>query len=1201
MLTISFAIEDIARVVSDATLVRAQEYVQQQRILLLDDDGKYGLTSRVRGSRGSTYEQKITLSLIRQRVDLEGICSCPVGYNCKHVAAALIEYLRTVNPPSETALTKDDPISDTKLPRLIVNWLQRLEEELVIKPMAISMHRPVVASDYQIVFALVPTQNGKQVLLYLCKARLRKDGRFSAIKPLGDNYNFYNAIRDFLPEIDQDAVSLFIALVSRKNQSTPFYQSQVQQNNCELVGKLGAQLLRLLLEQNNLMWANSAADLSKGQAHFLSLSEARHATLQWSEQHRQESLEEPREGPDTKWARPLGQSSKAAIDIPREVYKLVWQFAPRTDGADLTSISTSEQGETIDYVLPTAPPWYIDNLSCGELMLPPLFRQIAAEDLINLVAQAPLVDAGNKQDVAQVLLRQGVSDVIPLPVDIPFSVLEAITPQPILVMNSVLDGNGLMQDFAQLLFSYDGAITTAEFSPICQRNSAKGVEKIVRHEAQEKAAIQTLLHYHFREGNDNGHFLASRNPPFLMGSEAAWLHFAKHDLPKLVAAGWKIDKSPDYRFDVVEIDEWYADISGVGVPDAEMQDGEIQDGDAQQSAGPASDSDQAGNPWFDLALGIVVKGERVSLLPLLIDLIRQAPDDFNQRALALRPDAEEFLIQLENGLRVALPWGRIKPILNTLGELYFTDKSGDSVRLSVLDAARLAELEGHAEMRWVGGERLRKMGEKLNSFGGVQQVSVPEGLLATLRDYQREGLSWMQFLREYDFAGILADDMGLGKTIQTLAHILIEKNAGRLTAPALVVAPTSLMSNWKEEAERFAPGLKVLILQGKQRLALFDQITDADIVLTTYALLPRDEERLRAFQYHLLILDEAHYVKNARSKAAQSVALLNARHRLCLTGTPVENHLGELWSQFHFLLPGLLGSEKDFNKDFRTPIEKYADDSRRALLVRRIKPFLLRRTKDAVASELPPKTEMVRHVELSGSQRDLYETVRLAMDKKVRAAIESKGVAGSHIIILEALLKLRQACCDPRLVKTTDDDTARTMHVPSAKLLELMEMVDELRQEDRRILIFSQFTSMLTLIAEAMTAANISYALLTGETKDRGEVVRSFQSGEVPVFLISLKAGGVGLNLTAADTVIHYDPWWNPAAELQATDRAWRIGQDKPVFVYKLIAKGTVEEKIQALQGKKAALAEAILGTTGEALNLKLTAEDLQAIFEPLD
>ncbi|MDY7546765.1 DEAD/DEAH box helicase [Glaciimonas sp. CA11.2] len=1197
MLTIPFAIEDIARSVSDATIARAQEYVQQQRVMVLDDDGRNGLTSRVRGSRSNTYDQKITLADNGGRLNVEGICSCPIGYNCKHVAAVLIEYLERAKPSTNVALNhaNSQPITGAQLPRVIGNWLQRVEEELVVKPMAISMHRAAVSSDYQIVFALVPTQNGKQVLLYLCKARLRKDGRFSAIKPLGDNYNFYNAIRDFLPEIDHDTVSLFIALVSRKNQGTPYYQSQVQQNNCELTGKLGAQLLRLLLEQKSLMWANSSTDLSKGQAHFLSLSEARDATLQWSEQRQQESLDEPREAPHTKWARPLGQSTKTAIEVPREVFKLVWQFV--SNGSDSTD-STAEHGETIDYVLPTAPPWYIDNLSCGELRLPSAFHHIAQEDLINVVAQAPLIDAGNKRQVAQLLLSQGISDVIPMPVDIPFSVLEAITPQPILVLDSVSDDNGVIHDFAQLFFSYDGAIVTTEFSPIFQRNSPKGVEKILRNQSLENAAIQTLLDVKLREVSDDNHFLMRRNPPFVMQSEAAWLHFAKQDLPALIAAGWKIDKSPDYRFDVAEIEDWYADINDANHRETREDDG--QDGDMQGSHTPEVDADPAGNPWFDLALGIVVKGERVSLLPLLIDLIRQAPDDFNQRALAQRPDDEEFLMQLESGLRVALPWGRIKPILSTLGELYFTDRVGDSVRLSVLDAARLADLEGHAELRWMGGDRLRQVGKKLNSFGGVQQVAVPDGLQATLRDYQREGLSWMQFLREYDFAGILADDMGLGKTIQTLAHILIEKNAGRLTSPALVVAPTSLMSNWQEEAERFAPGLKVLVLQGKQRLAYFDQINDVDIVLTTYALLPRDEERLRAYQYHLLILDEAHYIKNPRSKAAQSLSLLKARHRLCLTGTPLENHLGELWSQFHFLLPGLLGSEKDFNRDFRTPIEKYADDSRRALLVRRIKPFLLRRTKDAVASELPPKTEMVRHVELSGPQRDLYETVRLAMDKKVRAAIESKGVAGSHIIILEALLKLRQACCDPRLVKTSTDESARSTHVPSAKLLELMEMVDELRQEDRRILIFSQFTSMLALIAEALTAANVSYALLTGETKDRGAVVRSFQDGDVPVFLISLKAGGVGLNLTAADTVIHYDPWWNPAAELQATDRAWRIGQDKPVFVYKLIAKGTVEEKIQALQGKKAALAEAILGTTGEALNVKLTAEDLQAIFEPL-
>ena len=296
------------------------------------------------------------------------------------------------------------------------------------------------------------------------------------------------------------------------------------------------------------------------------------------------------------------------------------------------------------------------------------------------------------------------------------------------------------------------------------------------------------------------------------------------------------------------------------------------------------------------------------------------------------------------------------------------------------------------------------------------------------------------------------------------------------------------------------------------------------------------------------------------------------------------------------LLPGLLGDEKAFNTQFRHPIERQDDPLRRQLLNRRIKPFLLRRTKDNVAKELPPKTEVVRKVELTGAQRDLYETVRLAMDAKVREEIDKKGVARSQIVILEALLKLRQVCCDPRLVKSLP---AKKQTAGSAKLIDLMQMVEDLLDEGRKILIFSQFTSMLELIEQEMEARDIPYALLTGDTKDRSAQVAAFQQGAVPVFLISLKAGGVGLNLTAADTVIHYDPWWNPAAENQATDRAWRIGQDKPVFVYKLIAKGTLEEKIQEMQRRKADLADALL-VEGAAHSLAITQDDLQAIFAPL-
>jgi SNF2 family DNA or RNA helicase len=299
-----------------------------------------------------------------------------------------------------------------------------------------------------------------------------------------------------------------------------------------------------------------------------------------------------------------------------------------------------------------------------------------------------------------------------------------------------------------------------------------------------------------------------------------------------------------------------------------------------------------------------------------------------------------------------------------------------------MDAARLAELERAARLRWIGGERLRELGRKLDSFGGI-----------------------------------LADDMGLGKTVQTLAHVLLEKEAGRLDAPALVVAPTSLMPNWQAEAARFAPGLRVRLLHGKERAAQFDAIGAHDLVPTTYALLGRDEDALRRHRYHLLILDEAQYVKNSRTKAAQTARLLDTRHRPCLTGTPVQNHLGELWSQFNFLMPGLLGDEKSFKADYRKPIEQGNDAQRMDFLARRVKPFMLRRTKDKVATELPPKTEIMLPVELGSARRDLYETVRVAMDRKVRAEIDRKGLARSHIVILEALLKL------PGVLRSTPDRT----------------------------------------------------------------------------------------------------------------------------------------------------------------------------------
>ena len=432
--------------------------------------------------------------------------------------------------------------------------------------------------------------------------------------------------------------------------------------------------------------------------------------------------------------------------------------------------------------------------------------------------------------------------------------------------------------------------------------------------------------------------------------------------------------------------------------------------------------------------------------------------------------------------------------------------------------------------------------------------------------------------------------MGLGKTVQTLAHLLTEKRAGRLDRPALVVAPTSLMFNWRAEARRFAPDLKVLLLHGPRRRGDFQWIADSELVLTTYPLLGRDINWLESERFHIVILDEAQAIKNPRTRASRAVRRLQTRHRLCLTGTPLENHLGELWSQFDFLMPGLLGSDRAFRGQFRIPIEQHGSEERKGLLARRIRPFFLRRTKSEVAPELPPKTEIVRSVPLTGTQRRLYDDLEAELRERVRAALAARGPDQGRMVLLDALLRLRQACCDPRLLPDGEGGSIQS----SAKLQLLLDLVPELVAEGRRILIFSQFVRMLELIKAELDRLHIPTLQLTGQTRDREAVINAFHRGAAPVFLISLKAGGVGLNLTAADTVIHYDPWWNPAVEDQATDRAHRIGQDQKVFVYRLLTDDTIEERVQQLQEHKRDLIGGLLGGRGAA---DLNSEELRQLL----
>ncbi len=722
-------------------------------------------------------------------------------------------------------------------------------------------------------------------------------------------------------------------------------------------------------------------------------------------------------------------------------------------------------------------------------------------------------------------------------------------------------------DYLHPLFRYDEALVDAGSDGDLFTTGNGETVRVLRRPGVESALLRALEDAGAEPLPPHTLFAVRPRPPHLWGLEspASWPQFMSEHLPALREAGWWVEMAADFRHLVVDVDDWEADI----VEDA--------------------------GGWFNLDMGIVVDGHRLPLAPLLYALFRDDPRWLDAAHLNKLPDQAPVILTAPHGVRLRVAAGRIKPLALTLIDLFDGPPGQGPLRLSRLDAPRLAQLAQMRQWRFAGVEAVAKLARELQHGTGIQPAAAPRGLALTLRPYQLEGLAWLQYLREHGLAGILADDMGLGKTAQTLAHLLLEKEAGRLDRPCLVVLPTSLIFNWKREAERFAPDLRVLSLHGKERAERYADIPEHDVVLTTYPLLWRDEKVLAAEKYHMLILDEAQTVKNAASRSAQAVRNLNARHRLCLTGTPLENHLGELWTQFDFLLPGFLGEARGFTRTWRTPIEKHGNELRRNLLAARVRPFILRRRKEDVARELPAKTQIVRTVELEGGQRDLYETVRSAMDAKVREAIADKGFARSHIVILDALLKLRQVCCDPRLVKLEGAKRVKER----AKLDQLMDMLPELVDEGRRVLVFSQFTSMLALIEQELRARKLDYVLLTGDTQNREEVIRRFQDEAVPIFLISLKAGGVGLNLTAADTVIHYDPWWNPAVENQATDRAHRIGQTKKVFVYKLVVAGSIEEKILALQERKAELAAGVLSEDGAALS-KFGEADIRALLAPL-
>ncbi len=804
---------------------------------------------------------------------------------------------------------------------------------------------------------------------------------------------------------------------------------------------------------------------------------------------------------------------------------------------------------------------YVDceNNSCGILSFP------ISTDVAKKLLKSPPIQI-RKADLIQKKLSTILKNV---PVkEKPFIILPKTKPSPHLYLSKGVGFNCSVID-TTLLFSYGKAQVSYELMPKHEilAVTEDAIYQIKRDLSLESATRKILLDYGFLEEKYPRSIFKLPGDPIFEDHVISFLQTFVYEKKK---EGWTFSYSEDFPYQNVYIaEEWYANTV------------------------------ESKSNWFDLELGSVIDGKRVNLIPAL----RRVLDSFAKNGISFESFSEEdlkknLILTYEKKDAISIPFSRLKMIFSAFLGILDSTENSDTLKLSKWNTPALGDLQESfvGKLAWQAPQQYTQLKELLKRTKKIQKVDPPKGLKCELRPYQLEGVSWLQFLRDSQLSGILADDMGLGKTIQTLAHILLEKESGRMQKPALVIAPTTLMNNWLKESEKFAPSLKVLILQGGERKKHFETLYEYDIILTTYPLLARDQEILVKHEFHLLILDEAQNIKNAQTQAHHTIRLLNAQHKLCLTGTPIENHLGELWAFFHILLPGFLGDEKQFQRLFRKPIEKEGSLERKAILQKRIHPFMLRRTKKEVALDLPPKTEILSAIELTQKQKDLYEAVRLTMMKKVLSEVENKGIARSHIIVLDALLKLRQICCDPRLLKNSQVEVTAE---DSAKLSYLMGMVEELLEEKRQILLFSQFTSMLALIEKELVARSIPYAIITGDTKDRSTPVTEFQDGTKPLMLISLKAGGTGLNLTAADTVIHYDPWWNPAVENQATDRAHRIGQTKPVFVYKFIATGSIEEKILHLQSRKKAMADGLFDESNTK-PLEMNLEDLHSLFEPL-
>lgn len=702
--------------------------------------------------------------------------------------------------------------------------------------------------------------------------------------------------------------------------------------------------------------------------------------------------------------------------------------------------------------------------------------------------------------------------------------------EPEVLKKGVLLGESDMSLSLKLVFSYDDVLVPYDAAKLREVvKNLDGYTVVNRNKQFEKEAWEQISEYPLKET--------------LPG-----VFFPKHD-PVLFLYK-KLDKLKEDGFEI-------------------YGEKELKNLIVQQQTPQLRLSIQSGTDWFDIK-GEVKFGDHKLMLKDLLDSVK----------------AGKQYIRLDDGSLGVLPESWVRKFMRVLP---LGTQEEDGLLFSHAQALLVNEIAEEA-VTVQHDEVYRVRLDQLRGFTGIKNKKIPTQVNAAVRDYQKAGYSWLHFLKEYSFGGILADDMGLGKTLQVLMMLLHEKRNGPDT-PSLIVAPTSLIFNWINESAKFTPELRFFRYYGGDRKEndLLEK-KDYDVLITTYGVMLLDIEELKKVRFNYIILDESQKIKNPISKTAKAAFTLKGDHRLCVTGTPVENNLAELWSQFNFTNPGLLSGLPTFKQLYITPIQKYQDEDTLAALRKITFPFILRRTKELVAAELPEKTEIIHYCEMEEEQRKFYEYWRDTIKISLLTEIEKKGFNKSRIKILEGLLRLRQIANHPRLLKQKEV-------TKSGKFDEFRLLVDSVTKENHKILVFSQFTKMLEILRQSAEKRGIQYAYLTGSTVNREEEVAKFQENpEVKLFFISLKAGGFGLNLTAADYVIHYDPWWNPAVEQQATDRAHRIGQQKKVFVYKLITRDTVEEKIIKLQEVKRKLADSVLSLEGSGFK-NLTADDIKELF----